>query len=83
MQRSKKTVKRDMKDGIKLIREEKVRDKKDSQLSQIRNKLMGNASSFQLSKDSISKNARELNIAKGEIYLAARIKSHELKKASY
>jgi hypothetical protein len=79
----KKTTKRDTKDGIKLIREEKVKDKKDGKLSLVRNKLLGSAPSFQLSKESVSKNARELNIAKGEIYLAARIKSHELKKASY
>jgi len=80
---TKKTIKRDTKDGIKLIREERVKDKKDSKLSQIRNKLIGSTSAFQLTNDSVSKNARELNIAKGEIYLAARIKSHELKKASY
>jgi len=80
---SKKATKRNTKDGIKLIREERVKDKKDSKLSQIRNKLIGSASAFQLSNDAVSKNARELNIAKGEIYLAARIKSHELKKASY
>jgi hypothetical protein len=80
---TKKTIKRDNKDGIKLIREERVKDKKDSKLSQIRNKLIGSTSAYNLTNDSVSKNARELNIAKGEIYLAARIKSHELKKASY
>jgi hypothetical protein len=80
---TKKSKKKDYKDGIKLIREERVKDKKDSKLSLIRNKLIGSASSYQLSNDTITKNARELNIAKGEIYLAARIKSHELKKASY
>ncbi|MDR3627342.1 MAG: hypothetical protein P4L45_10940 [Ignavibacteriaceae bacterium] len=79
----KNSKKKDYKDGIKLIREERVKDKRDSKLSLIRNKLIGSASSFQLSNDTITKNARELNIAKGEIYLAARIKSHELKKASY
>jgi hypothetical protein len=79
----KKTIKRNTKDGIKLIREEKVKDYRDGKLSLIRNKLLNSTSAFLLSKDSVSKNARELNIAKGEIYLAARIKSHELKKASY
>jgi hypothetical protein len=72
-----------VKDGIKLIREERVKDRNDSELSLIRKKLMGSTSSFQLSSDSVLKNARELNIAKGEIYLAARIKSHELKKVSF
>jgi len=79
----KKSIKRNTKDGIKLIREEKVKDYRDGKLSLIRNKLLNSTSAFLLSKDSVSKNARELNIAKGEIYLAARIKSHELKKASY
>jgi hypothetical protein len=75
-------AKSNFKDGIKLIREERVRDRKNSGLSLIRNKLIGRTSSFLLSNDSVVKNARELNIAKGEIYLAARIKSHELKKIS-
>ncbi|MGA7723518.1 MAG: hypothetical protein WCA84_20300 [Ignavibacteriaceae bacterium] len=79
---TKKNAKTNIKDGIKLIREERVKDRKNSSLSLVRNKLIGSTSSFQLSYDSVVKNARELNIAKGEIYLAARIKSHELKKAS-
>jgi hypothetical protein len=80
---SKRETKANFKDGIKLIREERVKDRINIGLSLIRNKLIGSASSFLLSNDSVAKNARDLNIAKGEIYLAARIKSHELKKASY
>ncbi len=76
------SVKNDLKNGIKLIREEKVFGKKDEKLSSVRNKLAGSPSSYQLSNESVSRNARDLNIAKGEIYLAARIKSHELNQAS-
>ena len=79
----KKSKKQNYKDGIKLIREEKVKVKSDGKLSLVRNKLIGSTSAYQVSNDIVSKNARELSIAKGEIYLAARIKSHELKKASY
>jgi hypothetical protein len=75
--------KRILKNGIKLIREEKVKYKANVELSMVRNKLLGNPTSFQLTNDSVTKNARDLNIAKGEIYLAARIKSHELKNGSY
>jgi hypothetical protein len=78
-----KTKKNDIKDSIKLIREEKVKDKKNKSLSFVRNKLIGSTSTLQLSSDSVSKHARELNISKGEIYLAARIKLHELKKVNY
>jgi hypothetical protein len=80
---TKKITKSDFKNGIKLIREEKVKDKKYDKLSLIRNKLIGSTPAFQLSNDSVAKNARELKIAKGEIYLAARIKLQELKKVSY
>ena len=73
---------RNLKNGIKLMREEKVYWKKDEKLSGIRTKLSGSPSSYQLTNESISKNARDLKIAKEEIYLAARIKSHELNQAS-
>ena len=73
---------RNLKDGIKLMREEKVYWKKDEKLSGIRTKLSSSPSSFHLTNESISKNARDLKIAKEEIYLAARLKSHELNQAS-
>jgi len=79
----KKSKKQNYKDGIKLIREEKVKVQSNGKLSLVRNKLIGRTSAYQVSNDIVSKNARELSIAKGEIYLAARIKSHELKKAGY
>ncbi|MCL5030687.1 MAG: hypothetical protein M1480_16870 [Bacteroidetes bacterium] len=78
----KNSNKRDLKNGIKLMREEKVFGKNNEKLSGIRTKLSNSPSSYQLSNESISRNARDLKIAKEEIYLAARIKSHELNQAS-
>ncbi len=71
-----------LKNGIKLMREEKVLWKNDKKLSGIRTKLSGSPSAYELTNESISRNAREMKIAKEEIYLAARIRSQELSKAS-
>ncbi len=73
---------KNLKSGIKLMREEKVLWKKDNKLSNLRTKLSESPSAYQLSNESISRNAREMKIAKEEIYLAARIRSHELNQAS-
>ena len=77
----KKSVKHDLKTNIKLLREEKIYGKPDGKLSSIRNKLVNAPSTYELSNKAVARNARELNISKEEIYLAARIKSHEMSKA--
>ncbi len=77
----KKSAKTDLKRNIKLLREEKIFSKKDKKLSGLRTKLSGAPSTYELSNRAVARNARDMNIAKGEIYLAARIKSHEMKKA--
>ncbi len=70
-----------LRNNINLIREEKVIIKPDSKLRTVRNALARNPNTLDLSGSAVSKKASELNIAKGEKFLAARIKSHELVKA--
>ncbi len=77
----KKSAKTDLKKNIRLLREEKIFSKKDKKLSGLRTKLSGAASTYELSNRAVARNARDMNISKGEIYLAARIKSHEMKRA--
>ena len=81
LQSKKKSVNCDLKKNIKLLREEKIFSPKDKKLSGLRTKLAGAPSTFELSNKAVARNAREMNIAKGEIYLAAKIKSHEMNKA--
>ena len=77
-----KYLKKDsLKDNIRLLREEKVIKRSDSKLTGIRNSLVNNPLSYKKTQSGISKVAKELNIAKGELLLAAKIKSHELNKS--
>ena len=76
-----KVNKNSLKENIKLLREEKAVKKFNPKLTGIRNSLIHDSSTFANPKAGISKIAKELNIAKGEILLAAKLKSHELNKA--
>ena len=72
--RRKKLVK-----NINSIREEKVVVKEDPKLKEVRTKLKSNPEYFS-EENSFDETAKELNISKGELLLAAKIKSYELSK---
>ncbi len=73
-------AKKSFKDNIKSLREEKLFVKNNPKLSEVRNKLGSSPSIYNYSKEGVSNAARDLNISKGEILLAAKIKAHELSK---
>jgi hypothetical protein len=72
--RRKKLVK-----NINSIREEKVVAKDNPKLKNVRTKLKNNPENFG-EENSFGETAKELNISKGELLLAAKIKSYELSK---
>ena len=72
--RRKKLVK-----NINSIREEKVAVKDDPKLKNVRTKLKNSPEHFE-EENSFGETAKELNISKGELVLAAKIKSYELSK---
>ena len=74
--RHKKLVK-----NINSIREEKVAVKNDPKLKSVRTKLKSNPEQFS-GENALTQTAKELNISKGELMLAAKIKSYELSKIS-
>ena len=61
------------------IREEKVVVKDDPKLKNVRTKLKNNSEHF-TAENSFGEAAKELNISKGELLLAAKIKSYELSR---
>lgn len=69
-----------LKDNIKLLREEKLFVKNNPRLSKIRNELGKSPATYNYSKEKISNAAKDWNISKGEILLAAKIKAHELNR---
>jgi hypothetical protein len=71
---------RALKNKIALLREEKVIGRVDSKLNQVRKKLKESRSLFDTSEKQISKLAKELKIAKGELLLASRLKLFEIGK---
>ncbi len=73
-------VNKTFKDNIKLLREEKLFVKNNPKLSKLRNELGSSPEAFNYSKERISKTAKDMNISKGEILLAAKIKAHQLNK---
>ena len=73
-------AKKSFKDNIRSLREEKLFVKNNPKLSEVRNTLGNSPSIYNYSKEGVSKAARDLNISKGEILLAAKIKAHELSK---
>ncbi len=70
-----------LKNNIKLLREERIFVKQSPKLSNVRNSLGRSPSLYNNGRESILKIAKELNISQGEIYLAAKIKAHELGSA--
>jgi hypothetical protein len=69
-----------LKKNISALRIEKPVLTGSNELSVIRTNLRKNAVYLSIYDKEISKSAKELNIAKGELYLAAVLKSHELTK---
>lgn len=78
--REKHEKKNSIKDNIRLLREERPVKRSDSRLTGIRNSLVNNSLSYSNSQSGMTRVARELNISKGEVLLASKIKSHELNK---
>lgn len=73
-----KSIKK-LKKNIQLIREERALKISNPKMNEIRIALRKNPSSLTNDEVEITKTAKELNISKGEILLAARIKSFELR----
>jgi hypothetical protein len=69
-----------LKQKISMLREEKVRSIVNPKLQLSRQQLRGKEMVFMKSDRQISKTARELNISKGELLLAARLKLFEVGK---
>jgi hypothetical protein len=65
--------------NINSIREEKIVLKDDPKLKNVRTKLKNNPEHYS-EENSFDVTAKELNISKGELLLAAKIKSYELSK---
>lgn len=76
----KKKSKLALKNKIAMLREEKVVTKTNPKLEDARKKLRNSKSIFDASEKHISKVAKELNIAKGELLLASRLKLFEIGK---
>ncbi len=71
---------RTLKNKISSLREEKIVTKENPKLKGERIKLKNRNSIFNVSEGHISKLAKELNIAKGELLLASRLKQYEIGK---
>lgn len=71
---------RTLKDKISSIREEKVFAKENSRLNDERKNLKNRNSIFNASEKHISDLAKKLNIAKGELILASRLKLFQIGK---
>ncbi len=78
----KKKPEKILKRNVAFIREERVLKVENNKLSSVRQKLSADPNYLNSSADNLTKRAKELNIAKGELILAAKIKSHELAKVS-
>lgn len=72
---SKKNIKSTYKKNIKAIRDERVKPTFDKEISKKRKALNKLIIVKELNGRNISKKARAFNIAKGELYLAAKIHS--------
>lgn len=69
---------KNIRSNIQSIRLEKSIPKKETKLKLIRENLLNSSVNFNVTEDSLARKAKELKIAKGEIILAAKIKSYEL-----
>lgn len=70
-----------LKNNINLMREEKIIKPADKKLSQLRSKLKKSTEQLGSLDEAVSLTAKNLNIAKGELMLAAKIKSFELSQS--
>lgn len=77
--RSKKTGK-NLKNNIRILREENVVKREQPELKSVRSKLLNSPVILNNHGKPLAEVAKELNIAQGEIILAAKIKSYELAK---
>lgn len=68
--------------NIQSMRLEKSVVKKETKLKSIRENLLKSSLNFNSGDGSLTRKAKELSIAKGEIMLAAKIKSYELSVCS-
>ena len=75
-----KTIKKNLKEKINLIRTEGNVTKDNPELNLVRTKLVNQSSDVVVS--SVSKKAKGLKIGKGEVMLAAKIKSYQLAQFS-
>ncbi len=71
---------KEFKNNIKKVRTEKRIDIKPNHLQSIRSSLLGEVGSISGGVAAINYEAKRRSIAKGELYLAAKIKSFELSK---
>lgn len=70
-----------LKERIGLMREEKIGgSKSDAKLIESRKVLKNNPAVFEVTEKQLSKAARKMNLSKGELILAARLKFFEVKK---
>ncbi len=68
-------VKSRFKKNIKKLREEKIKVRPDEQLGKIRKSLQKHPVVADVNEFEITKQAKELSISKGEIYLAAKLQA--------
>jgi hypothetical protein len=74
--------KRKLKKSINLIRNEKPVYVQNKKLYELRSKLAESNNIYDMSEESIPGKARNMNVGKGEIMLAAKIKAFQLSKIS-
>ena len=75
-----KSVRKKLKENINLLRTEGSIAKNNPELNQVRTKLVNQSSDVVVS--SVSKKAKGMKIGKGEVMLAAKIKSYQLAQFS-
>ncbi len=77
---SKKSLKK-LKKNISLLREERVVSlKRDAKVDKARRELKNSSYIFNNSEKQLTKNAKQLNLSKGELLLAARLRLFEVGK---
>lgn len=76
----KKKSLRILKDKIQMLRLEKIAAKENPKLKKSRETLLDNEKIYRSSGKQLSKAAKKMNIAKGELLLAARLKLFEVGK---
>ena len=71
---------KNMKKAINIIRDEKPVSLKNKKLHLLRKKLIDSAGIYSMTDGMVSGKAKELNLGKGELMLAAKIKSVQLSR---